>query len=456
MEDLLVSISGVRGRFPHPLSSEVAARYSLAFARSTEAKQIVIGRDTRPSGERLLEGVISGLYSAGCNIELVGIVTTPTLGFVTHTWGVDGGVMVTASHNPIEYNGLKFFGPDGLFLNSSQIAQLKRMEGSIEPPPTRPSLDRLRLKENLSASSTHLKAILGLVDSQLIRSKGFIVVVDPVNGAGSVIAPQLLGELGCKVVGINCRTDAPFPRGPEPVPENVGELCLRVKDEGADVGFALDPDGDRLSLISEEGVALGEEYTLALAARHILGRKKGPLVINLSTSLATEEVALNAGCPVFRTRIGESWVVERMKEKGAVIGGEGNGGVIFPDLHLGRDGLMGMALILEFMAQSGERLSTLASSIPRYYMVKGKTPFGREEFGRVLPMVAGAFPRTKTDLTDGIRVSGEGYWVHLRPSNTEPVVRIIAEARSPEGARDLFSKAMEMMGNQGRGENLCL
>jgi len=452
MEELLVSISGVRGKFPHPLNPEVAARYSLAFARWAKAKKVAVGRDTRPSGERLLRGVISGLDSGGCGVELVGIVTTPTLGYVTGAWGVDGGVMVTASHNPIEYNGLKFFRPDGLFLNSSQMTQLKRLEGEIELPPAPP--DRLRLRENPSASSSHLKAILDLVDAPLIRSKGFTVVVDPVNGAGSVVAPELLRELGCKVIGINCRTDAPFPRGAEPIPENIGGLCHKVKGEGADVGFALDPDGDRLSLVSEEGVALGEEYTLALVTRHILRVRKGPLVINLSTSLTTEEVALRLGCPVYRTRIGESWVAERMMKEGAVIGGEGNGGVIFPDLHLGRDGLMGMALILEFMAQSGKRLSALASSLPRYFMVKGKASFRRKDFKGLLPLVEEAFPGAKFDLTDGIKIAGEGFWVHLRPSNTEPVVRIIAEARSPEQAQGLFSRTMEIIHYQGNNKNL--
>ncbi len=448
MEELLISISGVRGKFPHPLNPEVAARYSLAFAQWAKAKKVIVGKDSRPSGEKLLEGVISGLNYGGCQVEFAGMVTTPTLGWVTQSWEMDGGIMVTASHNPIEYNGLKFFRPDGLFLNSIQIAQLQGLAGKIASPPIL-SPDKLRLRENPSASTAHLEAILKLVDSPLIRAKRFTVVVDAVNGAGSRSAPQLLKELGCRVIKINCQQDAPFPRGPEPIPENIGELCSQVNGERAAVGFALDPDGDRLSLVSEEGVALGEEYTLALVARHILARRKGPVVINLSTSLTTEEVALQLGCPVFRTQIGESWVVEKMREEGAVIGGEGNGGVIYPNLHLGRDGLMGMALILEYLAQSGKRLSALASSLPRYFMVKGKMQFKRRYFKRLLPLIKEAFPGTRYDFTDGIRASGEGFWVHLRPSNTEPVVRVIAEARSLNQAQALSLRAQEIVRHHG-------
>ncbi len=446
MEKLLVSISGVRGKTPQPLSPEVAARYSLAFVRLIKGKKVVVGRDPRPSGKELLEGVATGLSMGGCEGEYVGIVPTPTLGYLTTARRMDGGVMVTASHNPIEYNGLKFFRSDGLFLNSSQMAQIQRLEGKITP--TSQFSSRL-LREDPTAATSHLEAILGLVDSQLIRSKGYTVVVDPVNGAGSVIAPQLLKELGCRVIGINCRTDAPFPRGPEPIPENLSQLCFKVKDEGADVGFALDPDGDRLSLVSEEGVALGEEFTLALATKHILEKKRGPLVINLSTSQTTEDVALGMGCPVFRTKIGESWVAEKMKEVGAVIGGEGNGGIIYPALHLGRDGLMGMALILELMAQSRKRLSALSSTLPRYFMVKGKAPFRREAFAELKPLIEGAFSKARFDLTDGIRVSGEGFWVHLRPSNTEPVLRVIAEAKSREEAQRLFLEAMDIVRQGG-------
>jgi phosphomannomutase len=444
---LMVSVSGIRGRVGESLTPEVVARYAAAFgawARSRgKGDTVVLGRDSRISGP-IFHGITLGaLRAVGCKVVDVGLTTTPTCQLVVEEVHAAGGVMLSASHNPIEWNALKFVGSTGLFLEASEGAEMRSLVERGIPYVT---WDKLGTVERFDrAVDLHIQRVLDIpyVDVERIRSRRFKVALDCVRGAGGVIMPRLLERLGCQVTSINVETDGRFPRPPEPVPENLGELEELVRSSGAEIGFAVDPDVDRLALVSDEGRAIGEDYTLALAARVVLRHRRGPVVTNLSTSRVVEDVAIAAGVPIIRAPVGEVNVAVRMRAEGAPVGGEGNGGVILSEVHLGRDAPIGVALILQLLAEEGRPLSRVVRELPRYVIVKDKLDRPAASLDSVYRALRGAFPGAAADTQDGLRLAWPDRWVHVRPSGTEPIVRVIAEAPTAEEAGELIRRSRE-------------
>src|SRR5919107_3391009 len=364
---LKISISGVRGVVGESLTPTLLVRFAQAFGTYTGPGAICVGRDTRTSGEMVRQAVVAGLLSSGCRVVDLGVCPVPTVQLMVRVLRARGGIAITASHNPAEWNALKFIDSAGLFLGAGQARQLLDIYHQGEYRKVAGA--EMRAVEPLDgAIDLHVKAILDALGPLPSKSRGarrLRVAVDSCNGAGSVVAPRLLEALGVEVFPINVTPDGKFPRGAEPVPENLVELCRVVKEGGADVGFAQDMDADRLAVVNEHGEAVGEEYTLVLAARYVLGREPGPLVANLSTTGALDAVGARFGCPVYRSKIGEANVAEEMLRRGAVIGGEGNGGVIYPRIHFARHSLVGMALVLHLLAETNQTVSELIAGLPR-------------------------------------------------------------------------------------------
>ncbi len=446
---LMVSVSGVRGRVGDGLTPEVIARFAAAFGAYAGGvgARVVIGRDSRTSGAMFVRAATAALQSVGCDVVDVGIAPTPSIQLSVEDLGAAGGLAVTASHNPVEWNALKFIGPSGMFLDAEQGAT---MRDSLEGEIPRAAWDELgKRKKDPGAVERHLGRILDIpfLDVIAIRRRRFHVALDCVRGAGGTILPRLLNALGCRVDAINLKTDGRFPREPEPVAENLGELEELVRSTGADVGMATDPDVDRLSLVSERGEAIGEDYTLALAAKLVLRHRPGTVVTNLSTSRLLEDVAEAAGSPLLRAPVGEINVARRMQREGATIGGEGNGGVILPDVHLTRDAPVAAALILQLLTESEESLGALADGIGSYEIVKEKVPRPPGSLGAVYEQLAAELDAPQIDRQDGLRLAWpeERRWVHLRPSGTEPVVRIIAEAPNRADAESLVARLRDAL-----------
>jgi phosphomannomutase len=447
---LMVSVSGVRGRVGSGLTPEVIARFAAAFGayaiRRTPGRPVVIGRDSRVSGPMFLRAATAGLMSAGCEVVEVGIVPTPTVQLAVEELEAAGGLAVTASHNPVEWNALKFIGPSGMFLDADESDEMRAL---LDDPPRAGWADLREVRQDDAAVERHLARIRAIpfLDVAAIRERGFTVALDCVRGAGGNIFPQLLEELGCTVHAINLETDGRFPREPEPVAENLGELEKLVQESGADVGFATDPDADRLSLVSDHGRAIGEDYTLALAAKLVLMHRPGPVVTNLSTSRLLEDVTEEAGVVLHRAPVGEINVARRMEREGATIGGEGNGGVILPDVHLTRDAPVAAALILQLLAETGRTISSLASSMGRYEIVKDKVARPEGSLDAAYDALEQEMGAPEADRQDGLRLSWpeERRWAHLRPSGTEPIVRVIAEAPTREGAAELVQRLRQAL-----------
>ena len=438
----MVSVSGVRGRVGEALTPErigaFAAQFGAWALASTPGRPVVVGRDSRVSGPMFHRAVIASLQSVGCRVVDVGMAPTPTIQLAVEHHHAAGGLAITASHNPIEWNALKFIAPSGLFLSADEGAAMR------STPVVRATWDKLGTVETDDrAIGRHLEAILTLPYLALegIRRRQFHVALDCVRGAGATIMPALLDRLGCRVTAINLEADGRFPHPPEPVAENLGALEALVRESGADIGFAVDPDVDRLALIDETGKAIGEDYTLALAASLVLRHKRGPVVTNLSTSRVVDDVAAEAGVSVIRAPVGEVNVAIRMREAGAVIGGEGNGGVILPSLHLGRDAPVGAALILQLLFEDGAPLSRIVARRPRYAIVKDKLDRGNGDLSRVYTALRTTFPDAVVDTQDGLRLAWPDRWVHVRPSGTEPIVRVIAEGPTADAARLLVTRA---------------
>jgi phosphomannomutase len=362
-----------------------------------------------------------------------------------------GGLMLSASHNPIEWNALKFIGASGLFLEASEGAAMRALVEQGTPHATWDKIGSTVVDSDVARR--HVESVLGIpyLDVPTIRARKFKVALDCVRGAGATIMPLLLERLGCEVVMINMEPDGRFPREPEPVPENLKELERLVKESGADIGLAVDPDVDRLALVADGGRAIGEDYTLALAARLVLRHRRGPLVTNLSTSLVVEDAARAAGVEAVRAPVGEVNVAVRMRELNAPIGGEGNGGVILPEVHLGRDAPIGAALLLQLLVEEGRPLSTIVASLPRYVIVKDKLPRPNASLDTVYGALRKAFPDASADTQDGLRLAWTDRWVHVRPSGTEPIVRVIAEAPDEAGARELVRRAREPLDALAKG-----
>ena len=444
---LMVSVSGIRGRVGAGLTPEVMARYAAAFGAWSVARggsrRVVVGRDSRVSGPMFHRIVVGTLQLVGCDVIDIGLTTTPGCQLAVEHHHAAGGLMLSASHNPIEWNALKFIGSSGLFLEASEGTAMRALVESGIPYV---SWDRIgSVTEDAGVAERHVDSVLTIpyVDVERIRARKFVVALDCVRGAGATVMPALLERLGCTVHAINMEPDGHFPREPEPVAENLGELEALVTRVKADIGFAVDPDVDRLAVVSDAGKAIGEDYTLALAARLVLRHRRGPLVTNLSTSLVVEDAAREAGVELVRAPVGEVNVAVRMRELSAPIGGEGNGGVILPEVHLGRDAPIGAALLLQLLVEEGRPLSALVGSLPRYVIVKDKLPRPNASLDAVYGALVAAFPDATADRQDGLRLSWPDRWVHVRPSGTEPIVRVIAEAPDEGQARELVRRSRE-------------
>jgi phosphomannomutase len=431
-QELIISISGVRGIVGENLNASTATNYACAFATFLKASKgkkklsIAIGTDGRPSADMIKSAVMAGLCSVGANVIDLGLVTTPTVGIMAGQIECDGGVVITASHNPIEYNGIKLLTSKGIappVIMAEKIKALFLKEDFSFVT----SVDCGRIIIDYSGDKIHLKKVMSCVNRGVIASGKLRVVLDSVNGAGARPGRKLLSMLGCHVKAINYDADGSFAHEPEPLAENLTQLCQTVQKAGADIGFAQDPDADRLAIVDENGRCIGEEYTLALAAKHIFSNKRGIAATNLSTSRMIDDVAEQAGCKVIRTPVGEANVAGTMIKNDCIIGGEGNGGVI--DLRVGpvRDSLVAMAIILELCAKTGKSISQLVEEIPAYEMIKQKFDADKKTGDKIITQAKKAFKKAKVDESDGCRFDFDDGWIHLRTSNTEPVMRLIAE-----------------------------
>lgn len=437
MDALMIGVSGMRGVVGSTLTPEVVARMSAAFAawlRETQKPangtrfRIVFGRDSRPSGFWVRDAAASALVASGCKLIDLDVVTTPGVAMMVKHTGADAGVVATASHNPIQWNGLKFLNRDSVAPPPADAAQIRKLYDDQKANWARVQ-DLVPPARNTETHALHVKRVLDHVDALGISTKRYKVVLDSVNGAGCVATATLLSKLGCQLVHMNATPDGNFPHDPEPTAGNLKALCDEVKRQKAACGFAQDPDADRLAIIDENGNYIGEEYSLALCAKWLLSKKPGGIVAtNLSTSRMLDDIAAQSDARVVRTPVGEANVIAAMLREKAVIGGEGNGGVIDPRIVPGRDSLVGIAYVLQLMAATGKSISQLVASIPRYEIVKTKFECRREDANRAVEALKKEFANDRVDTQDGIRIDWDRAWVHARPSNTEPIMRIIAEA----------------------------
>lgn len=437
---LRVSVSGIRGVVGDGLDAVVVSRWAAAFGAWLPYGPVVVGRDTRPSGQMVFDAVAAALVSTGHDVWDIGVATTPTTEVAVQESNAVGGVIITASHNPVQWNALKFLQADGLFLTAAQNREVRRR---YEDGKGHVAWDELgEVSERPGADDQHLAALRAQpwLDPERIRARNLHAVVDAVEGAGGAIVPRLLEELGVRCTALHCGLTGRFPHDPEPTPAHLEELAAAVRKEGADLGFAVDPDVDRLALVDGSGRALSEELTLVLAADFLLAKTPGPMAVNLSTTGLVETVAARHGVEVHRTPVGEANVVETVLAAGCVLGGEGNGGVIYPEIHAGRDALVGITMILQSLADSGRSLEELAAELPPVAMVKTKFAAEDPPDPETLAAALAALGEGAIDSRDGVKWTGEGAWVHVRPSNTEPVVRIIAEAQDEDAAVELIKR----------------
>jgi phosphomannomutase len=462
-DTLMISVSGIRGHVGTDLTPELVARYAAALGswartnvptagapgRRSGRPTVVLGRDARTSGPMFARSAAAGLMSVGADVIDLGVVPTPTVQMAVEHHHAAAGLILTASHNPIEWNALKFVGPDGIFLD--QEAGGAVWDLAERGPPRVGWSDLGCIEEDPQAVDRHLDAILALpiIDVAAIRNRRFTVALDCVRGAGASAIPPLLERLSCRIHGINLEMDGRFPRPPEPVPENLGELANLVRTTRADIGLAVDPDVDRLALVDDTGTPIGEDYTLAFAVRAVLdGRLMGgtapTVVVNLSTSLVVEDAARAGGARFVRVPVGEANVARAIRDEGALIGGEGNGGVMLPALHVGRDAPLGVALILHLLAKTGVTLSRLVAESPRYRIVKAKAPRG-SDLRVMYARLRQRFPDATADDRDGLRLAWKDRWLHVRPSGTEPIVRLIAEAPTQADAEALVAAGRELL-----------
>jgi phosphomannomutase len=445
-EKLIISVSGMRGIVGENLTASVAEEYGCAFGtflgfhlKNRQAGKkgklsVCIGRDSRPSGEMLKSAVAEGLCKVGVDVIDLGLVTTPGVGIMVGELGCSGGVVITASHNPAQYNGIKLLLDNSMAPPPDAAEQIKQLFFDKQFTFV-DSQDYGRAASNEQTDIVHIAKVLAIVDKEAIGEKKYKVVLDSVNGTGGRVTKKLLGELGCVVSAINDEPTGVFAHIPEPAAENLTGLCEAVKNRGAEIGFAQDPDADRLAIVDENGTYIGEEYTLALAAKYIFSGRAGKAATNLSTSRMLDDIAEEAGGSVIRTAVGEANVAKAMLEKDCIIGGEGNGGVI--DLRVSpiRDSLVGIALILQLMAETGKSISELVGEIGGYYMSKDKFAAEKSQAQQILDSAKKVFSGAKLDTSDGCRFDFEDGWLHLRASNTEPVMRVIVEAKGRAAAQ---------------------
>lgn len=443
---LIKSISGIRGtiggKAGEGLGGVDIVKFASAYAEFVKrhnpaAKKIVVGRDARLSGEMVSHLVVGSLLAMGFDVINIGLATTPTTELAVTGTGADGGIIITASHNPVQWNALKLLNNKGEFLSDKEgkevIAIAENEDFSFSEVL---SLGKEYKDETWAMRHIEMVKQLPLVDSDAIAAADFTVAIDAVNSVGGIVIPALLRELGVKnIIELNCEANGKFAHTPEPIPENLTQISELMKSGKADVGFVVDPDVDRLAIVMENGEMFVEEYTLVAVADYVLSQTPGNTVSNLSSSRALRDVTSARGCDYSAAAVGEVNVVAKMKETGAVIGGEGNGGVIYPELHYGRDALVGVALFLTLLAKEGKKVSELKATYPQYAIAKNKIELTPEiDVDAILEAVKGKFSNEKITDIDGVKIDFPDSWVHLRKSNTEPIIRIYSEASTMEKA----------------------
>jgi phosphomannomutase len=444
---LKIGVSGIRGVVGPFLTPQLARAFAQAFGTYVGGGRVVVGRDTRATGPMLQHAVQCGLLAAGCEVIDVGVLPTPTIQLYTGAIGARGGLAITASHNPPEYNALKLFNAAGLFFNHYERGELLDIYHQSAFREASNSEICSVIAETSAPIRKHFDRVLAQVDVERIRARKFRVALDAVNGAGSVMTPHFLrAELGCELHAISIDPEKPFPRIAEPRPDTLIELSKLVVENQCDIGFGQDPDGDRLAVCDETGRVIDNDDVLAIALDAVLTRRTGPVVVNLTTSMVIDDVARNYGAAVYRTPVGEANVVEGMLNCGAVIGGEGgNGGVIFPAVQHCRDSYAGMALWLDRLAATGKNVSTLAAELPRYFRRSAAVALEHGWLGTLMQRLAAEWPEAQLDRRDGLKLVLEGGWVHARASNTEPILRLSVEAKSEPEAEKLFTRARELL-----------
>ena len=440
MPTLMISISGIRGIIGDGLDPEVLVKYTSAYADFIGKGTIIVGRDARITGDMVNSIVKGTLLAKGFGVIDIGICPTPTVQYTVKSLKAQGGIAISASHNPNEWNALKLLNATGQFMTPEENVSMLELLNQPNKFVSWEKLGKYSLYEEGLQLHVHDSMNLKYINLEQIRKRKFRVVADCVNGAGVYVIPELLRNFGCEVIELNCEKSGIFPRLPEPIPENLTETMAAVIHHKADLGVVVDPDVDRLVLITNEGKPFGEENTITTAVNFILSKVKGTAVVNLSTTRGVDDVAARYGCKVFRSPVGEANVVKRMKEVDAIIGGEGSGGVILPELHYGRDALVGIALTLQQLTEFGGSLSDYQKSLPAYYIAKKKILLGNVNPDEIIIALIKKYSGADINSEDGLRIDFEDHWVHFRKSNTEPIIRIITEAENKELADSLSEK----------------
>lgn len=444
---LKIGVSGVRGVVGEFLTPALALHFAQAFGTYVGRGRVVVGRDTRTSGPMLQHAVQCGLLAAGCDVVDIGILPTPTIQIYVEHIRARGGIGLTASHNPAEYNALKLFNAEGQFFNHYERSELIDLYHQSDFAQATNAEIGYVTRDEGTAKGVHIARVLAKVDGERIRRRHFHVALDAVNGAGSVMTPGfLVDSLGCRLDAISIDPTKVFPRIAEPRPDTLGDLSALVQKTGAEVGFAQDPDADRLAIVDENGRVLDNDDVLALAVLRALAVVPGDVVVNLTTSSAIDDIALGFGRRVYRTPVGEANVVETMQAVKAAIGGEGSaGGVIFPAVQLCRDSFTAIAFLLDLMAESGKTVSELVAALPQYVRKSGKVAFEHGRLGGLMQALEEGFPEAEADRTDGLKLLWRDRWLHVRASNTEPLLRLAVEAKTEEAAESLYGMAWGLL-----------
>jgi phosphomannomutase len=458
---LKVTVAGIRGENNLSLLPATALKFAEIFGTFNNGT-IVLGTDTRLSTLAIKSAVISGLSATGCNIIDIGTVSTPTTQIMVKKLKANGGIMITASHNPVQWNGLKFISSEGIFLDEEQMQEVFSLYDLYTLYAKQSSINEDFVAKNIikyaninslgklsiysSAIKEHIDHILKNIDIEVIKSANLKVVIDSCNGSGALMNPILLDKLGVTYYHLNSEPTGNFSREPEPLPKNISLLKETVLGKKADIGFAQDADADRLAIVNEQGEAIGEDYTLVLIMKYFLDKHPNPqnkiVSTNLSTTKAFDDVANEYKAKIIRTKIGEVNVSKALMKKEALIGGEGNGGVIIPSIGLGRDSFAGIAFMLEYLAKSKLRVSEIVKLVPSYKVIKiSKKVNSQEEVKLILDKIEKLFEKEKMDKQDGIKVIFANSWLHVRASNTEPIIRYFAEAKTAEEAQKLINLA---------------
>jgi phosphomannomutase len=447
---LMISVSGVRGIVGKSMTAEVCLRWAQAFGSTLAPGPIIVGGDSRVSKTMMRAATIAGLSSAGCRVIDVGVVSTPTVSLAVEYHRAQGGIAITASHNPAEWNALKFYGADGLFIDEQSGAALRSLVESTTDF-NRDAFSVGYYERDELAVVRHVNAVLGLPFMRVdeLRARKFRIGLDAVNGAGGELLLSLLETLGCEIIGFHLEANGMFPRNPEPIAENLAEVCKLMHSANVDIGFVLDPDADRLALIRSDGKPAGEELTLVTSALAALPHVRGPVVANCSTSRALQDVAKRFEREFFETKVGEAHVARKMRDVNAAIGGEGNGGVMLPMIHASRDSAVGAALVLQALLEFGGSSADFFDSMPQYHLAKFRREYlSLEDQRAALESVRSKSPFGNPSTLDGFKWSLDNGWVQVRASNTEPILRVFAEAKSRYEANELAQAVLNILDHQ--------